>query len=207
MPLGHKHSLETREKMRRTHLKLGTKPPSWSGKKHTKEWKEKMSRKMTGRKAPWNIIKNKNPLFWTPEVRKKASESGEKRPLNLKALSITHQKNVGKKRTLEQRMKISIALRGDKSSAWRGGITPEHKRLRSSAQLIQWRKDVFKRDKHVCQKCGQKGGYLQAHHIKPFAYFSELRFELSNGVTLCLKCHRETDSFGHKAHKHDKKGS
>ena len=27
-------------------------------------------------------------------------------------------------------------------------------------------------------------------HIKPFAWFSDLRFDVSNGQTLCVDCHK-----------------
>lgn len=36
---------------------------------------------------------------------------------------------------------------------------------------------------------------MNADHIMPFAYFPDLRFELSNGRTLCLKCHQKTDTY------------
>ncbi len=52
-------------------------------------------------------------------------------------------------------------------------------------ELIEWRKAVFKRDDYTCQECGIRGTYLEADHIKPFAFFPELRTELSNGRTLC----------------------
>ena len=32
-----------------------------------------------------------------------------------------------------------------------------------------------------------------------FAYFLKLRFQIGNGRTLCLGCHRKTDTFGIKA--------
>lgn len=64
--------------------------------------------------------------------------------------------------------------------------------VRYSTEADNWRKAVFERDGYRCRKCGEKGGYLEAHHIKPFAYFPELRFELSNGLTLCEKCHNKT---------------
>lgn len=56
-----------------------------------------------------------------------------------------------------------------------------------------WRLAVYKRDCWTCQfpGCGRKGvkAKLQAHHIKRWADFPELRFQLSNGITLCRRCH------------------
>jgi hypothetical protein len=63
---------------------------------------------------------------------------------------------------------------------------------RYSPESKLWREAVFKRDNYTCQNCGIRGNYLEADHIKPFAYFPELRFELSNGRTLCKNCHNKT---------------
>ena len=72
---------------------------------------------------------------------------------------------------------------------WKGGISDENNIIRTSSRMKQWRKLVFERDKYTCQDCGQKGGNLNAHHIKPFSVFTSLRFELSNGLTMCMGCH------------------
>ena len=40
--------------------------------------------------------------------------------------------------------------------------------------------------------CLVRGNYLEADHIKPWAYFPDLRFELDNGRTLCRPCHDTT---------------
>lgn len=64
--------------------------------------------------------------------------------------------------------------------------------IRYSKQADDWRIMVFKRDNYTCQECRVRGGYLEAHHIKPFAHFPELRFKVSNGLTLCRKCHDKT---------------
>lgn len=83
---------------------------------------------------------------------------------------------------------------GDKCPTWKGGITPERVRIRNSLELRSWREDVFARDGHTCQDCNAKSEkgktvYLHAHHLKSFAKYPELWFEITNGVTLCKKCH------------------
>jgi 5-methylcytosine-specific restriction endonuclease McrA len=79
----------------------------------------------------------------------------------------------------------------EKHPRWKGGVTPENQRQRSSASAIEWRIAVFARDEFTCVVCGQVGGKLHAHHIKSWAEFPELRFEVGNGVTACKKCHKE----------------
>lgn len=56
-------------------------------------------------------------------------------------------------------------------------------------QYAKWRSSVYKRDKYICQMCG-KTTQLNAHHIKMWAFYPELRFEVSNGITLCKYCHK-----------------
>jgi hypothetical protein len=79
---------------------------------------------------------------------------------------------------------------GEKNPNWKGGVTEENHKERNSDQYKQWRKDVFERDHYTCQKCGdKKGGNLLPHHIKSFAEYPKLRYEVSNGITFCEKCH------------------
>ena len=54
---------------------------------------------------------------------------------------------------------------------------------------MAWRRAVLKRDKKRCKICRSEKD-LQAHHIRPYAQFVELRWELSNGLTLCYPCHK-----------------
>lgn len=86
-----------------------------------------------------------------------------------------------------------IARRQENNPNWKGGITVLYRGIRFSREYAEWRKAVFERDNYTCQDCGQLGGKLHAHHIKPFAKFPELRFVVSNGKTFCEDCHKEID--------------
>jgi hypothetical protein len=98
--------------------------------------------------------------------------------------------------TPEGLRKLREIRKGSKSNLWKGGLTDQNKILRSSSYWKEWRKAVYERDNYTCQECKIRGGKLHPHHIKPFAKFPELRFEISNGITLCEMCHRKTDSYG-----------
>lgn len=95
----------------------------------------------------------------------------------------------------------SIRQRGEKSHHWKGGKTSKAMRIRNSREYATWRTAVYERDDYTCKQCGQKGGRLTAHHIKPFSTHPELAMDLANGQTLCLPCHRKTDTWGHRATK------
>ena len=103
----------------------------------------------------------------------------------------------------KHKQNIGIALRGEKSSFWKGGITPLVLLIRNNFKYRQWRDDIFTRDNFTCQECGVRGHNLNAHHIKPFSkiiQFYEITtleeaiqcdelWNINNGITLCEKCH------------------
>ena len=72
---------------------------------------------------------------------------------------------------------------------------------------IEWRNKIFKRDDYTCQICHVRGTRIQADHIKPYKEFPELRYELSNGRTLCIDCHKKTETYGWSKYWHNRKKS
>ena len=89
-------------------------------------------------------------------------------------------------------------LLGEKAPSYKDGSCSERQLLRASLRYKEWRKAVFKRDKYTCQICGDnKGGNLVADHIRSFALYPELRYDITNGRTLCKKCHEETENYGY----------
>jgi len=88
--------------------------------------------------------------------------------------------------------------RGSGHWNWRGGAKVLSSRIRKSAQYSDWRMAVLKRDNFTCQDCGIRGGRLHADHIKQFALYPDLRFEITNGRTLCVPCHVKTPTYSRK---------
>ena len=72
-----------------------------------------------------------------------------------------------------------------------GGKDAYDDRYRNSNEYKEWRMSVFKRDNFSCIKCHKTGIQLNAHHILNFYKFKDLRYEVSNGITFCEKCHKE----------------
>ncbi len=153
-----------------------------SGKKHSALTKEKMKQTQIGKKH-------------TEETKKK--------------LRII---NLGKKISEETRLKMSIAQKrigkkppvmfGEKNPNWKGEYTNNHE-IRMSPPYFMWRKKVIERDNYTCKFCGYKShtrikgkSDIQADHIKPFSTYKDLRFNIDNGRTLCIWCHKKTDTFG-----------
>jgi 5-methylcytosine-specific restriction endonuclease McrA len=198
--LGFRHSDESKEKIRQA--RLGTKLSEehkrkisegsnpvryWLGKKFSEEHKMKLSSSHQGMRR-------------TEEWKKKISQSHIGLPKNTKHLKryqfkkgqIAHNKGVP-----------NYDIRGGKHPNWKGGITPVNRLERISIEYKKWRTAVFERDNYTCVNCGIKSGkgkkvVLHADHIKRFADYPKLRYELNNGRTLCIDCHRKTDTWGHK---------
>ena len=61
---------------------------------------------------------------------------------------------------------------------------------RNTKEYNDWRKSVFERDNYTCQECKKKGVNLNAHHIYSFKKYPAKRYDLNNGKTLCVSCHR-----------------
>ncbi|QIG62518.1 HNH endonuclease [Sporosarcina phage Lietuvens] len=69
-------------------------------------------------------------------------------------------------------------------------ITDEERLHRRNVPEIRvWRSAVYERDQYTCQCCTEKGGRLNAHHILNYADHRGVRFEVSNGITMCEECH------------------
>jgi hypothetical protein len=161
------------------------------GKKLSEDTKRKI-----GLSNSISMMGNKNNLG-----RKFSEET--KRKISLAHKKIKHHKQTEKTRKKISEINKKRVLEG-KHNFWRGGKTLINKKIRSSLEYSLWREAVFKRDNYTCIWCGARSGngeaiILNADHIKPFSLFPELRFAIDNGRTLCIDCHRKTETYGIKS--------
>lgn len=77
---------------------------------------------------------------------------------------------------------------GAASGHWKGGRSLTNERARRSPDLAAWRQAVFERDSWTCQHCCATTE-LHAHHVEHWARNEARRFDVSNGLTLCIVCH------------------
>ena len=95
--------------------------------------------------------------------------------------------------TTKRNLERNHLMRGEKAYNWKGGkTTRERKLLMGRQEYKQWRSNVLERDNWTCQTCQARGIPLEVHHIKTWAKYPALRYEISNGVALCLPCHNLT---------------
>lgn len=156
---GSKHTPETRERL----VKM------LNSYKSTQKYRENSLAAKKARKG-----KKKKDSGWTPELRARWSKRQRENPWH---------------HTKETRLKIGSFHLKEKNVNWKGGVTPEHEKVRKSIEYYEWRRAVFGRDRFCCRVCFAKG-YVNAHHIRPFRDFVELRFDVNNGITVCVDCHK-----------------
>jgi len=185
------------------------------GKSFTEERNQKISKALKGRKLTegWRrklseAAKGRKRLPHTEETKQKMrlAQLGEKNHRYGKKLSEEHKRKIRKfmlgnkysldyKPSEETKKKVSKFMKGrycgKDNPNWKGGISPINVKLRNSDKGRDWRLEIFKRDNYTCQICNKRGTYLIAHHIKSFADYPELRFDINNGITLCEECHKE----------------
>ena len=160
----------------------------------SKETREKISRAVT----------NNHPRYW---LGKKMSVEHRKK------LRENHRGMSGKK----QPKSWHLAMDGEKNWNWQGGITPKNLKIRNSLPYKEWRKEVFTRDDFTCQICGVRGVEIHADHIEAFSVIMKKHnidsfqaalicadlWNVSNGRTLCVPCHKKTPNYAGRIQRYD----
>jgi hypothetical protein len=204
-------------------LRKGTDyPNSFLGKKHSQKTKLKISKANKARKRTPHSEETKRKIGNAHRDKKLSKKTKEKISQNHANVSGKNNPMSGRMHSNKTREKISKAIKGKipigNMHHWYKGPgkrrTELVKLIRTCGKYKQWRTAIFKRDAYACIFCGKNSKnnsscFLNADHIKPFALVirenkiktleqaktCEELWSLSNGRTLCVECHKETDSF------------
>ena len=145
---------------------------------------------------PWNkgkkcpeisvMLTGKHP---SEETRRKQSESRKRFFANG---GIHPRGLLGKKLTEEHKRKIKLSVgKGENHHRWIKDRTKLAKRQeRNDMAYKEWRRQVMVRDKYECRVSSEDcEGKIIAHHIFIWSKYPELRYKVTNGITLCHAHH------------------
>lgn len=125
----------------------------------------------------------------------KMSNAGKRRPkssFNITGLKKGWGWNKGQKMQKHGRNPVWLKKyqfgSGENHWNWKGGKCQRGKH--ENGIYKKWTKRIFEYDNYTCWICENRGGELQAHHLRGWAEYPEVRFELGNGVALCKECHK-----------------
>jgi len=91
--------------------------------------------------------------------------------------------------------KINGFPRGEEHLGFKKELSRDYRsKHRLTYENTKWRTEIFKRDNYTCVVCSKRGDKLQAHHLENYSSCREKRFDINNGVTLCILCHRNFHS-------------
>jgi hypothetical protein len=221
---------ETREKLRQASLRNGNRPPSMKGKKMSQEQKAKIRESNLGKERSLETRKKMSISMigarrrlgtkTSDKARKRMSEaqraiSQRKGSYIVKQCAECMAQMEGKKSVINKKKFCGVGCRnsartGERSWAWKGGITPLTKQIRHCFKSRQWRSDIFARDDFTCVLCGERGGEINADHYPVLfseifqnnkitsleeALICEEFWNINNGRTLCVPCHKAETAF------------
>ena len=84
-------------------------------------------------------------------------------------------------------------MRGDKNPRWSGGTYRIERHVEMGrVEYSEWRRSVFARDGFKCMNklCTSGSSKLHAHHILSWKDHANKRYDIANGVTVCVPCHK-----------------
>lgn len=159
---------------------------------------------------PTHVYRNEIKVTINVPFKVKVTDLPKKSHAKITAICVT----CGKERTLRfhkytphckkcSGFKISEALTGENNGMFgrRRELHPNWNPIKTDAERLagklrfqskeaqRWSREIKEIYDFTCQKCNTRGGTLESHHIESWRANVNLRFEISNGICLCEKCH------------------
>jgi len=110
---------------------------------------------------------------------------------NIETRSISEVRKI-KKWGLKGKHNPMFGKKCERSSNWKGGITPEREALYCQLEWKEIAAYIWERDKGKCNRCNKEDTNkrkMHVHHIYPFYSHKAKRCDIDHLILLCSKCH------------------
>lgn len=160
-------------------------------KEYLAKWRSKNRDRIRKKATEWRLKQGMNPnrYYRDEEIKKITSLYLEGR--SLRELGEMFGRDRGRMKEMLVRNGIKTRNHKEAQSLLR---IPHPKRC--GWRLQEWRNKVIQRD-GKCTQCGSVEN-LEAHHLIRKVDDWRKAYDVTNGVTLCHKCHKKTDTYGKK---------
>ena len=99
---------------------------------------------------------------------------------------------LGKEAAAANGKRGGVKLTGAQSHLFKPELTDAQRLAgRNVPELREWTKAVYERDNYTCDICSQRGVRLNAHHLDCWAGHPDKRYDVDNGITLCISHHKK----------------
>lgn len=145
--------------------------------------------------AQHRIVVHGHPSQWTKDWGSWTWTRTDKGKNRMRKIMVGNTWGFKKGHTPWNRDKKWESMSGSRHWNWKGGITKESTKLRTSPEYKNWRRAIFRRDFYMCQMpgCWKKSPPdLEAHHIQTVHQNREGVLDIANGISLCRECHNRT---------------
>jgi thymidylate synthase (FAD) len=119
---------------------------------------------------------------------------GTKKPWNKGLSGAYHLDKTPEQRQQRRERAKQFTRRGEDSNFWKGGVTEERVAIGAWTRTIA--PQVHEKFDYTCQRCGNRGNQLHAHHLLPVYSHPEKAYDFENLVTVCEDCHRRIHNQG-----------
>jgi len=116
--------------------------------------------------------------LWTPEARESNKHPEWARGSDIKVYGP------------DGKLKEVIPIKLYRKTPQKARPKPEPYNPRKNKRYDAWREAVLSRDKRRCVLCDSKD-FPNAHHVERWADNIKLRYNIQNGVTICMVCHNK----------------
>lgn len=157
-----------------------------------KNWAKNNRDKLAANNRRWRYKHGANPNYYYSKTEKQKIIKLYQEGKSARQLGKMFNRDSGRLRKMLKREGIKLRTHREALAL---KINPNRDKTKHNGwRLQEWSRKVIERD-GKCKGCDSEEN-LEAHHVLPKGLYPEKIYDANNGITLCHKCHKRTDTYG-----------